>query len=149
MLLILQFIPAMEEPGEQCTVVFALIVLEPASESVYVGLLHPLPTSRFRNNLCKDDSGLFSRFLHDPSPSNRCLSNPVSIHGFHRLNMDSDLQSLFGPYVHSYGWDSACHPPHLGSYTRALLVSQERRHLLGTPWWIDMLLHYLHNISQY
>ncbi len=27
--------------------------------------------------------------------------------------------------------------PHLGSYTRALLVSQERRHLFVTPWWRD------------
>jgi hypothetical protein len=25
-------------------------------------------------------------------------------------------------------------PPHLGSYTRALLVSQNRRHLFATPW---------------
>ncbi len=25
-------------------------------------------------------------------------------------------------------------PPHLGSYTRALFVSQERRHLSVTPW---------------
>ncbi len=63
----------MEEPGEQSTVVFALIEPEPASECVCVcmegveggGLLHPLPLiSRFRNNLCKDDRALFSRFLH-------------------------------------------------------------------------------------
>ncbi len=34
------------------------------------------------------------------------------------------------------GWDTATlHlPPHLGSYTRALLVSQNRRHLCVTPW---------------
>jgi hypothetical protein len=44
----------MEELGEQCTVVFALIVTEPASYCVF---------SRFRNNLCKDDSALFSRLL--------------------------------------------------------------------------------------
>ncbi len=25
-------------------------------------------------------------------------------------------------------------PPHLGSYTRALLVSQDRQHLFETPW---------------
>jgi len=43
------YIPyTMEEPGEQCTVVYALV--------------YP-PTIRFRNNSSKDDSGLFSRFL--------------------------------------------------------------------------------------
>jgi hypothetical protein len=48
-----------------------------------------------------------------------------------------DLQSLFGLHVHS-----CVHllrpritlPPHLGLYTRALLVSQDRRHLFVTPW---------------
>ncbi len=30
-------------------------------------------------------------------------------------------------------WDPAT-PPHSGSYTRALLVSQDRRHLLLSPW---------------
>ncbi len=60
----------MEEPGEQCTVVFALIVTEQATEGVFReggGLLQPSPpppSTRFRNNLCKDDSALFSRFLH-------------------------------------------------------------------------------------
>ncbi len=49
----------------------------------------------------------------------------------HRLNIELDIQSLFGLPVHSYvliGWDPATLPlpPHLGSYTRALLVSQER-----------------------
>jgi hypothetical protein len=61
----------MEGHGEQFTVVFALIVAEPARECVCVGeveggvLLHPPPPpppiSRSRNNLCKDDSALFSR----------------------------------------------------------------------------------------
>jgi hypothetical protein len=49
----------MEEPGEQCTVVFALVVTEPDSDSVCLkggmegGLLHPIPlppTIGFRNN---------------------------------------------------------------------------------------------------
>ncbi len=44
----------MEEPGEKCTVVFAFIVTEPASECVYVGgwggSHTALPTSWFRNN---------------------------------------------------------------------------------------------------
>jgi hypothetical protein len=45
----------MDESGEQSPVVFAVIVTEPASECVW---------SRFRDNLCKDDSALFSRYLH-------------------------------------------------------------------------------------
>ncbi len=31
-------------------------------------------------------------------------------------------------------------PPHLGSYTRALLVSQERRHLFVPPWFLPLFL---------
>jgi len=57
----------MEEPGEQWTVVFALIVTEMASECVCEGWILPLPrphTSWFRNNLGKDDIALFPRFLH-------------------------------------------------------------------------------------
>ncbi len=59
-----------EEPGEQCTVVFALIVKEPISERVEGFDAPPppprpvTPTSRFRNNLRKDDSTMFSGFLH-------------------------------------------------------------------------------------
>jgi hypothetical protein len=58
----------MPESGEQSRVVFALIVTEPASECVCVegGMVAsalPPPTSMFRNNLFKDDSALFSRFL--------------------------------------------------------------------------------------
>jgi hypothetical protein len=50
----------------------------------------------------------------------------------HRLNMEVDLQSLFGLHVHSCThW---LRPRNLGSYTRALLVSQDRRHLFVTPW---------------
>jgi hypothetical protein len=55
----------------------------------------------------------------------------------HRLNMEVDLQSLFG--LHVYGCNHLLRPrnptppPHLGSYTRPLLVSQDRRHLLVTP----------------
>ncbi len=43
--------------GTWRTVVFALTVTEAASECVF-------PTSRFRNNLIKDDSAVFSRFRH-------------------------------------------------------------------------------------
>jgi hypothetical protein len=49
----------MEESGEQCTVVFVLTVMEQAIECVCVEA--PPPPSRFRNNLGKDDSALFSR----------------------------------------------------------------------------------------
>jgi hypothetical protein len=58
----------MEETGEQCTVVFALIVLEPASDCLCVwgegDIVINTPTPRVRNNLCKGDSTLFSRFLY-------------------------------------------------------------------------------------
>jgi hypothetical protein len=61
----------MEDPGEQCTVVFALIVPGPSSEcvcTVYGGsgcrCCLPPPPRRFCNNLCKEDSEVFSRFLH-------------------------------------------------------------------------------------
>jgi hypothetical protein len=56
----------MEEPGEQCIVVFALIVPEQASEyvcveGVGVGISGPPPpsTSRLRNNYA-----MFSKFFH-------------------------------------------------------------------------------------
>ncbi len=51
----------------------------------------------------------------------------------HRLKMKLDLQSLFGLHVHSCTHWLRPHntpPPHLDSYTRALLVSQDRWHLL-------------------
>ncbi len=49
-----------------------------------------------------------------------------------------DLQSSFGLLCTTVliGWDPAATPPppsHLGSYTRALLASQDRRHLFITP----------------
>ncbi len=61
----------------------------------------------------------------------------------HRLNMELDLQSLLGfmsrdVYSCTHwlrpGWDHP-RPPAFGLvYTRALLVSQDRRHLFVTPW---------------
>jgi hypothetical protein len=51
-----------------------------------------------------------------------------------------DLQSLFEVcvYVQLYSLAETPQPqplpPHLVSYTRALLVSQDRRHLFMTPW---------------
>jgi hypothetical protein len=63
-----------------------------------------------------------------------------------RLNMEIDLQSLFGLHV---TWCAQLYslaetpqpppplPPHWDwdSYTRAQLVSKYRRHLLVIPWW--------------
>jgi hypothetical protein len=53
------------------------------------------------------------------------------------LNMELDLHSLFELHVHSCThWlrpRNSPLPPHLGSYTRALLVSQDRRRLFVTP----------------
>jgi hypothetical protein len=52
--------------------------------------------------------------------------------------MELDLQSLSGLLCTAVliGRDPATPPlpPHWGSYTRALLVSQDRRHLFLTPW---------------
>jgi hypothetical protein len=55
--------------------------------------------------------------------------------------MELDLQSLFGLHVHRRThWLRPRNspppplPPHWGSYTRALLVSQDSRHLFVTPW---------------
>ncbi len=56
----------------------------------------------------------------------------------HKLNMKLDLQSLFGLHVHSFThWLGPRDPLplHLVSYTKALLVSQDRRHLFVTPWY--------------
>jgi hypothetical protein len=52
--------------------------------------------------------------------------------------MELELQSFFGLYVHSCThWLRTRNPaplsPHLGSYTRAQLVSQDRLHLFCDP----------------
>ncbi len=56
----------------------------------------------------------------------------------HRLNMEVDLRSLFGLYVHSSThWlrPRNPYPPSFGLiYTRVLLVSQDRWHLFVTSW---------------
>ncbi len=59
-----------------------------------------------------------------------CCSNCLSINFMHRLNKEVDLQSLFGLLCTAVliVWDppeTPPLPPHLGSHTRALLVSQE------------------------
>ncbi len=50
----------------------------------------------------------------------------------HWLNMALDLQSLFGLLCTAVLIGNTP-PPHLGSYTRALLISKDRRHLFVTP----------------
>ncbi len=66
-----------------------------------------------------------------------CVRNGASFIIYsHKLNMELDLQSLFGLHMHSCNyWLRPRNPlpPHLGSYTRALLVSQDGRHLFVTP----------------
>jgi hypothetical protein len=53
----------------------------------------------------------------------------------HRLNMELNLQSLFGLLCTTVliGPANSPLPLRLGSYVRALLVSQDRRHLFVTP----------------
>jgi hypothetical protein len=54
------------------------------------------------------------------------------------LNMELDLQSLFGLLCTAVLIVGTPQPPppqtHLGSYTRALLVGQDRRHLFINRW---------------
>jgi hypothetical protein len=62
----------------------------------------------------------------------------TSRHNNHRLKMELDLQSLFGLHVYSMyplAENPQPPPPHLGSYTKALLASQHRRLLFVTPWY--------------
>ncbi len=58
-------------------------------------------------------------------------------YGNHRLDMELDLQSLFGLLrTDSLAEATQLPPPafRFDSYTRALLVSHDRRHLFVTPW---------------
>jgi hypothetical protein len=52
--------------------------------------------------------------------------------------MEFDPKFIWAPYVQLYSLDETPQlsppPRNLGSYTRALLVSQDRRHLFETPW---------------
>ncbi len=55
------------------------------------------------------------------------VKEKLKISWMHRLNMELDLQSLFGLHVHSCTHCLSPRnppPPNLGSYTRALLVLQ-------------------------
>ncbi len=61
----------------------------------------------------------------------------MSVNLNHRLNMELDHQSLFGLHVHSctHWLRPRTPPPRIWAHTRtrALLVSQERRHLFVNP----------------
>ncbi len=52
--------------------------------------------------------------------------------------LNTELEPLFGLLCTTVliGWDPATPhlPPHFGSCTKELLVSQDRRHLFATPW---------------
>jgi hypothetical protein len=63
------------------------------------------------------------------------------VHNWLNMELLVDLKSLFGLHVHSCTHGLRTRnppppptiPPHLGSYTRALLVSQDSRQLFVTP----------------
>ncbi len=60
----------------------------------------------------------------------------ISPEAYIRLNMELDIRSLFGLHVYSCThWlrPRPPPPPDMSSYTRALLVSQDRRHLFVAP----------------
>jgi hypothetical protein len=133
----------MEESGEQCTVVFALIITKYCRLlCVWRGLRGgvsytnlPPPLFQFCYSLGKDDSALFSRF-------HRALRLTQSV----RLNSYFAVLGMLESPYHSYNYGvrspkfiwaqraqlyslaetPAAPPPpipHLGSYTRVLLVS--------------------------
>jgi hypothetical protein len=76
----------------------------------------------------------------------KCLRN---IYTFQRLNMELDLLSLFGHHVYSCThWlrpRPPPPPPPFGLIYRALLVSQDIRHLFVAPWhlwmWVRLSIH--------
>ncbi len=66
----------------------------------------------------------------------------------HRLNLELDLQTLFGLLYAAVETPLLPPlPPHLGSHSRALLVSQDRRHLFVTPWAASILCVFLSSFS--
>ncbi len=96
--------------------------------------------------------------------SHRLLYRSFSVGYSHRLNLEVDLQSLFGLHV---TWCAQLYtlaetpqlppsPPIWIRITRALLVSQDRRQLFVTPWlfslfvipFLGLCCHwYLHNVQ--
>jgi hypothetical protein len=80
--------------------------------------------------------GQLNRYSLPHSESYGNLLRRIGI--YHRLNMDVDLQSLFGLHVTScaqlYSLAETPHPPRIWTCitTRALLVSKDRQHLFVT-----------------
>jgi hypothetical protein len=89
-----------------------------------------------------DGDSYVEKLANQPKVVGLCCGSP------HRLNMELDLQSLFGllcTAVYSLAETPQVSPPrHLGSYTRARLVSQDRRHLFVTPWFPCCTIYFVH-----
>ncbi len=91
----------------------------------------------------RDDTKIMTHTLQwiislPPPFSNLLRYLKITVPPTYRLNIEIDLQSLHGLLCTALliGWDPATPPfppPQLGSYTRALLVSQDRRHLFFNP----------------
>ncbi len=60
---------------------------------------------------------------------------PLLLWWDHRLNMELDLQSLFGSCVQLYSLAETPLPPHLGSYARAYLSAKIDDISFLTPGW--------------
>ncbi len=118
---------------------------EPVIDLLTLTQLHTASLEDHAKHLSR--SPAYSAFLLDPKcytkvsdPARSLYSTVLYIGKYctHRLNIELDLRSLFGLLCKAVliGWDPATSPipPHLGSHTRALLVSQDRRHLFATTW---------------
>jgi hypothetical protein len=65
---------------------------------------------------------------------------------WHRLNMELDLQSLFGPLCSCPLWlrpRNSPPSPAFGLIYKALLVIQNRRHLFVTPWSLAIIEYFV------
>jgi hypothetical protein len=111
--------------------------------------LHLLTARRTRHVTDTEERRL--EWTPPPPPPSRgisvnfiCVADSSSCTVYPGLNMElRSLQSFFGFCVQLYSLaETPATPPlpqHLGSYTRALLVSQDRQHLFGTPCWNRVL----------
>jgi hypothetical protein len=97
--------------------------------------------SQFGSSVKKYDIPKLSEVINVLMWTITIYETPVLLPGAHRLNLELDLQGLFGllctAVLIGWDWDPATPPPlppHLGSNMRVLLVSQDRRHLFVTPY---------------